>query len=89
MGRPDRGKKSEKKNNQNLLHKNRSLLSGVNTLQLNVTLFPRLGNQIVREDDVNLCFTLGSKGFNLLDGGANPVPFRVRENRACKIDFHS
>jgi len=38
-----------------------------------------LGDQIVREDDLDLLSTLSCNGFDLTDGGANPIPFSLRE----------
>ena len=43
-----------------------------------------LGNQVVRKDDLDLLSMLSCKGFDLIDSGANPIPFSYREKWPCK-----
>ncbi len=47
-----------------------------------------LGDEFVREDGLDLCATLSSKGFDLFDSGSYPVSFGFREERACEVEFH-
>lgn len=44
--------------------------------------------QVIREDDRGLHSTLGSKGFDLIDSGSYPIPFSLRKEWSCEIDFH-
>ena len=47
------------------------------------------GDQVVKEDDLDLLSTLNSKGFDLLDSGSYPISFSFGKKWPCEVDFHN
>lgn len=47
-----------------------------------------LGNEVVREDDLEFSAMPDSKRLDLLDSGSYPIPVSFGKEWSCEADFH-